>query len=92
MNDTMQTAFITLRHGIQYLMHHPQENIMYSRNKITKLNDISYQSFFKTDSVDIIKIRNNPTSFTHTEIHTTKDISLTGSPPPQHPTSSTEPS
>ena len=35
-NDLTQTAFLSLRHDMEYIMHHPYEPIMYSRKKILK--------------------------------------------------------
>ena len=35
MNAPTAPAFLALRHGMEYLMHHPHEPIMYSRKKIS---------------------------------------------------------
>ena len=53
MNNPIESAFILLRHGMEYLIYQPNETIMYSRNNVIKLNEIPYQYFFKAGSVEI---------------------------------------
>ena len=50
MIDTIEPDLLALRHGMEYLMHHPHEPITYSRNKNLKLNEIPHQCFFKAGS------------------------------------------
>ena len=38
MNAPIEPDFLSLRHGMEYLMHHPYEPIMYSKKKIYKNN------------------------------------------------------
>ena len=38
MNSPTEPAFLSLIYGMEYLMYHPQEDIIYSRNNIFKLN------------------------------------------------------
>ena len=63
MNATTEPAFISLRHGMEYLMHHPHDPIIHSRKKVFKLNEISYQCFFKTDSIDTNNAQEYPKLF-----------------------------
>ena len=34
MNAPIETSFLSLRHGMEYIMYHPHEPIMYSRKNI----------------------------------------------------------
>ena len=43
MNTPAQPPFIALKHGMEYLMHHPHEPIMYSRKKIYKTDESLHQ-------------------------------------------------
>ena len=36
MNAPTEPTFLAFKNGMEYLMHHPHEPIMYSRNKINK--------------------------------------------------------
>ena len=65
MNPPTEPLFISLRHGMEYLMHHPREHIMYSRKNIFILNDIRFLFFFRSGTAEIKKHRNNSTYFTH---------------------------
>ena len=65
MNSPTEPDFIALKHDKEYLMYHPNEPIMYSRNKIHKTEEIPHQCYFKSGDVEIRKIRNTLTSFTH---------------------------
>ena len=38
MNSPTEPYFLSLRQGLEYLMHHPHEPIKYSRNEIFKQN------------------------------------------------------
>ena len=49
-NDLAEPWFISLRNWMEYLIRHPHELIMCSRNKMSKLNDIPHQYFFKAGS------------------------------------------
>ena len=44
----------SLIHGMEYIMHHPHEPIMYSRNQNLKINKSTHQWFFNERSTDII--------------------------------------
>ena len=43
MNATTEPAFLSLIHGMEYLMHHPHEPIMHSINKHFKVNNSPHQ-------------------------------------------------
>ena len=53
MNPPTEPLFISLRHGMEYLMHHTREPIIYSRKNIFILNDIQLQCFFRLGNADI---------------------------------------
>ena len=55
MNDPTEPEFISLKHGTEYLMHHPDEPTMYSLKKNFKLNYTPHQFFFKAGSTEIKK-------------------------------------
>ena len=55
MNAPTEPAFLSLRNGMEYLLHHPHEPIIYSRKKIFKLNEILHQYFFGLVSAEINK-------------------------------------
>ena len=65
MNAPTEPAFLALKHGMEYLMHHTHEPIVYSRKKIYKTDEIPHQCYFKAGDSEIKKIRNIPTSFIH---------------------------
>ena len=67
-NAPIEPEFLDLRHVIKYLMHHPHEPNIYSRNNIFKLIEKPHQCFYKEVSSDIKKYKNNTTYFTHTVI------------------------
>ena len=46
MNAPSETAFLALYQFMDYIMHHPHEPIMYSRNKVFKNNESLLQFFF----------------------------------------------
>ena len=46
-NALTVTAFIALKHGMKYLMHHPHEPIMYSRKKIHRTEESPHKCYFK---------------------------------------------
>ena len=41
MNASIEPALLALRYGMEYLMHHPYESIMYPINKMFKTNPTS---------------------------------------------------
>ena len=43
MNAPTEPAFIYIKHGMEYLMHHPHEPIIYSRKKNHRTKDIPHQ-------------------------------------------------
>ena len=55
MNTPKEPEFLSLVHGMEYLVHHPQKVIMYSRKNIFNLNERPLQCFFSKGSVDINK-------------------------------------
>ena len=65
MNALTVPAFLALKYGMEYLMHHPHEPIMYSRNRIYKNNEIPHQCYFEAGDAEIKKIGNTPASSTH---------------------------
>ena len=57
MNAQKKPAYIALKHGIEYLMHHPHEPIMYLIKKIHKTEEISHQCYFKAGDVEMRKTK-----------------------------------
>ena len=55
MNAPIEPNFLALKHGMEYLMHHPHEPIMYSRNKIHRTDKIPHQCYFKAGYLEIRK-------------------------------------
>ena len=55
MNAPTEPAFLVIKHGMEYLMHHPQEPIMYSRNKIYRTKDSPHRCYFKVGDAEISK-------------------------------------
>ena len=47
MNAPTKPAFLNIKHGMEYIMHHPHEPIMYSQKKIHKTEDSIHQCYFK---------------------------------------------
>ena len=47
MNAPTMPAFLALRHGMEYLMRHPHEPVVYSLNNILKTNERPHHCFFK---------------------------------------------
>ena len=54
-NSPKEPAFLDLRNGMEYIMHHPHESILYPINKLFKVSEIPHQFFFKTGISDINK-------------------------------------
>ena len=46
-NTPSEYAFLDLKNGMEYLMHHPHEPLMYSRKKNYKTHEIPQQCYFK---------------------------------------------
>ena len=46
-NSPTEHVFLALKHGMEYLMHHPYEPIMYSRKNIHITDEIPHQFYFK---------------------------------------------
>ena len=46
MNSPTEPEFIALKHGMEYIIHHPHEPIMYSRKKINRTEEIQNQCYF----------------------------------------------
>ena len=65
MNSPTEPDFIALKHDKEYLMHHPNEPIMYSRNKIHKTEEIPHQCYFKSGDAEIRK-NQEYSNFLHT--------------------------
>ena len=55
MNPPTEPLFISLRHGMEYLMHHPHELIIYWRNTIFKSNESLQKHFSNSGSAYINK-------------------------------------
>ena len=75
MTDTTEPAYIFLVHGIEYLIDHPHQPIIYPRNNIFILNQIPYQCFLR-QILQKNKIRNTPTYFTHNAEYIMQEIYL----------------
>ena len=54
-NAPTEPAFLATKHGMEYLIHHTHEPIMYSRNKIHKNEEIPHQCYFKAVYAEISK-------------------------------------
>ena len=65
MNTPTKSAFLALKHGMGYPMHHPHEPIIYSRNKINRTEEIPHQCYFKSGDAEIRKT-NEYSNFLHT--------------------------
>ena len=64
MNTPTEPELLSIRHGMEYLMHHPHKNIMYPKKKMFKTNDIPHQCFLKGDNSEINK-NNEYSNFIH---------------------------
>ena len=42
MNAPTEPAFLAIKHGMEHIMHHPHEPIIYSRNKIHRTEEIPH--------------------------------------------------
>ena len=76
MNALTEPYFISIKHGMEYVMQHPHESIMYSRNKINKTEEIPHQCYFKTGDSEIRKTKEYYNFLTHIVMHTMQGISL----------------
>ena len=47
MNVPTEPTLLALKHVMEYIMQHPHEPVMYSRNKMYKTNQIPHQCYFK---------------------------------------------
>ena len=47
MNAPTESDLLAIIHGMEYIMHHSHEPIMYSINKNFKTNERPHQCFFK---------------------------------------------
>ena len=56
MNSPTEPDLIHLRHDMEYIIHHPHEPIMYSRNKFFKVNEIPHKFFFKEANLSNVTI------------------------------------
>ena len=65
MNAPIKSDFIDLKHGMEYLIHHPHEPIMYSRKKIYKTKETPHQYYFKAGYSKINKTKEY-SNFLHT--------------------------
>ena len=84
MNSPTEPAFIDLKHGMEYLMHHTHEPIMYSRKKIIELKRAPINVTSNQEMQKSTKIRNTLTSFTYIVMQIMQGISLTDAQSPQH--------
>ena len=55
MNTPTKPDLLALKYGMEYLMHHPHELIMYSRNKMYKTHERPHQCYFKAGDAEINK-------------------------------------
>ena len=46
-NDPTEPEFLALGHGMEYIMNHTHEPIIYARKNISKTNERSIECFFK---------------------------------------------
>ena len=53
MSDPIELEFLTLQHGMEYIVYHQHEPIIYSRKRIFITNEIPLQYLFKAVSVEI---------------------------------------
>ena len=65
MNEPTEPDFLAIKHGMEYLMHHQHEPIMYSRKKFYKNHEISHQCLFKAGDAEINK-NQEQSNFLHT--------------------------
>ena len=77
MNTPTEPTFLALVHGMEYLMHHPHEPIMYSRKKIHRTDEIPCCCYFKVGDA---KIRKNKeySNFLHTYFDSYHAIDISG--------------
>ena len=54
-NAPTEPVFLALKRGMEYLMHHSHELIMYPINKIHSTDEIPHQCYFKAGDSEIIK-------------------------------------
>ena len=57
MNASTEPAFLALKHGMEYLMHHPHEPIMHPRKKIHRTEESPHQCYFKAGDVEISRTK-----------------------------------
>ena len=57
MNAPTEPAFLALKHGMEYLMHHTHETIMYSRNKTHITEKSPHKCYFKSGDAEISKTK-----------------------------------
>ena len=57
MNAQPGPDFLDLKNGMEYLMHHPHEPIIYSRKKIHKTEEIPHQCYLKSGDAEIRKTK-----------------------------------
>ena len=76
MNAPTEPAFLALKNGIEFLMRHPHEPIIYSRKKLMEQTKFPIIVTSKQDIQKSAKIRNTPTSFTHMVMQIMMEISL----------------
>ena len=74
MNAPTDLDFLALRHGMENLMHHPHEPIVYSRNKYSKQMKYHINVSSKQVMQKSTKFSYTPTSSTHIVMHITQDI------------------
>ena len=52
MNAPTETTFIVIKHGMEYLMHHPHEPIIHPRKKIHRTEESPHQCYFKAGDAE----------------------------------------
>ena len=56
-NAPTEPAFIALKNGMEYIMHHPHESIMWSINKIRRTEESTHQWYLKSGDAEIRKTK-----------------------------------
>ena len=76
MNALTEPEFIAIKHGMEYIMHHPYDPIMYPRKKIHITEDSPHKCYFKAGYAEIRKTKEY-SNFLHTycDADHTRDIS-----------------
>ena len=77
MNAPEEPALIAIEYGMEYLIHHRHELIMYSRKKSYKTHEIPHQCYFKAGYAEMNK-NQEYSNFFHPYCDSDHAIDLTG--------------